>query len=85
MAKKVWTFEVERQHHVLELEHGFVSGKTEARIDGVPFISRSKFNDTGSLDRFDISGVPCVLHIKKKLFRGFDYELYVGGKKVEAQ
>lgn len=83
MAKKVWTFEIEGQRHVVGLEHGYWSGKRDIIIDGVPFESASKIYDTGSVHHFNISGVPCVLRIKSKLLT-FDYELYVGGKKVKA-
>lgn len=82
MAKKVWIFDVEGQHHVVELEHGYWSGKRDIIIDGVPFESSSKLWDTGSVHHFDISAVHCVLRIKMKLLT-YDYELYVGGEKVE--
>ncbi|MGB2854194.1 MAG: hypothetical protein WBC55_07070 [Dehalococcoidia bacterium] len=83
MAKKVWTFVVKEQRHVVELEHGYWSGKRDIVIDGVPFESSSKIYDTGSVHHFNISGVPCILRIKSKLIT-FDCELYVGGTKVKA-
>ena len=81
MAKKVWVFEVKGERHIVELEHGFWSGKRDIVVDGVPFYSGSKFYDTGSVHSFNISGVPCVLRIKVPAF-GVSYELYVDGKRI---
>lgn len=87
MPTRVWTFEVEGKRHVVELEHGYWSGKRDIIIDGVPFEGGGKFihmiADPGSVHHFDISGIPCVLQIKGRLL-SFGYELYVGGKKVES-
>jgi hypothetical protein len=81
MAKKVWVFDVKGERHIVELEHGFWSGKRDILVDGVPFYSGSKVYDTGSVHQFDISGVPCVLRIKGKAI-SFGYELYVDGKSI---
>ena len=83
--KKVWTFEVDGQRHIVELEHSRWRGKKDIIIDGVPFERTQKIYDGESVHHFDISGVPCVLDIKytRNKLTGYTYELYVGGKKVE--
>lgn len=83
MAKKVWTFKIEGQRHVVVLKHNRWRGNKEIVIDGVPFERTKTLYDGESLHHFDISGVPCVLDIKygRKL-TGFTYELFVGRKKV---
>ena len=82
MAKKRWAFKLDNADHSVELEHGWWSGKREIIIDGVPWESSTKFFDTGSVHHFKISEVPCVLHIKNKVFT-FQYDFYVNGKLME--
>ena len=82
MAKKVWTFKLDDGNHVVQLEHGWFSGKREIIVDGVPLESSTKIWDTGSVHQFQVSGVPCVLRIKGGAFT-FKHELYVNGKLVE--
>ncbi len=85
MAKKVWAFKLEDGNHVVELEHGYFSGKRDITIDGIPLESSSKLMDilwdTGSVHNFDVSGVPCVLQIKGKVIT-FNYNLYVNRKLI---
>ena len=83
MAKKVWTFKLEDGNHVVELEHGYWSGKRDIIVDGVPLESSSKIWDTGSVHHFKVSGVPCVLRIKGGVI-SFKYDLYVDEKLVNA-
>lgn len=81
MAKKVWRFTLEDGNHVVELEHGYLSGKRDITVDGVPLESSSKIWDTGSVHHLQVSGVPCVLQIKAGVI-SFKYNLYVDGKLV---
>ena len=81
MARKVWRFKLADGQHTVELDHGYWSGKREITVDGVPLESSSKIWDTGSVHHFEVSGTPCVLHIKGKAL-SFDYKLYVNGKLV---
>ncbi len=85
MAKKVWTFELEGQRHVVEVEHSRWRGQKDIMIDGVPFERTQKICGSGeSVHHFDISGVPCVLDIKytRNKLTGYTYGLFVSGKKV---
>ena len=98
MAKKVWSFELADGHHTVELGHGLWSGKREITVDGVIVERSRKFWDFGSAHHFEVSGVPCVLHIKAKwgaaikaglpnndsdyFDKPMDYQLYVDGKLV---
>lgn len=84
MAKRVWAFDVEGKHHTVELEHGYWSGKREIIVDGAPIERSRSLIDHGSQHQFSISDIGCVLRIISRRFR-FDYELWVGGKKVEPQ
>ena len=81
MAKKVWSFKLADGNHTVELDHGYWSGKREIIVDGIPLESSGKIWDTGSVHHFEVSSVPCVLHIKYKVFN-YEYRLYVNGKPV---
>jgi hypothetical protein len=80
VAKKVWTFKVKGQHHVVELEHSYWSARGHIVVDGVPLYSGCLYD---KVHHFDIAGVPCVLRVKAKTFGFFDYELFVDRKKIE--
>ncbi|MBA7600551.1 hypothetical protein ES703_07607 [subsurface metagenome] len=85
MPKKVWSFELAGGHHTVELNHGYWSGKREITVDGILVERSAKLEDTGSVHDFEVSGVPCVLHIKANwLWLGlrFDYKLYIRGELV---
>ena len=81
MANKVWVFPLDDGDHTVELEHGHWSGKREITVDGVPLESSRNIIDTGSVHHFQVSGAPCVLHIRASAF-SYKYSLYVDGKPV---
>lgn len=81
MARKVWVFRLDDGNHTVELEHAHWSGRREIIVDGIPLESSRKIIDTGSVHHFQVSGAPCVLHIKAGAFT-FRYNLYVDGKPV---
>jgi hypothetical protein len=81
MAKKVWSFELADGYHTVRLDHGFLDGRREITVDGIPLETSSRILDTGSVHHFEVSGVPCVLHIKRKAF-SLDSKLYVNRKPV---
>ncbi len=83
MAKKVWTFTLRDRRHTVELDHGYLSGKTCITVDGEQ-IERSRKIGTGSVHNFQVSGVPCVLEIIESGIR-FNYELFVDGNHVYAE
>ena len=67
---------------VVEMEHGFISGKRTLKVDGSIIERSSKLLDTGSEHRFTIGSQDCVLRIRSNMGLWFDYELYVSGKLV---
>lgn len=81
MAKTVWTFVIKDIKHVVVLDHGYVAGRRDISVDGVPLSSSHKFFSAGSVHHFEIAGVPCVLQIKSNLVT-FTYNLHVDGKLV---
>jgi len=80
MAHKVWTFTIRGSRHTVELEHGYLSGKACITVDGEQ-IERSRKIGVGSVHKFQVSGVPCVLEIIESGIQ-FYYELLVAGKPV---
>ncbi|MFC1904714.1 hypothetical protein ACFLXT_03005 [Chloroflexota bacterium] len=81
MSKKEWSFELADGRHTVELDYGYWSGKREITIDGLPYESSRNIWDTGSVHHFEISGVPCILHIKINGYK-VSYIFYVDGKIV---
>ncbi len=81
MTQKSWIVEAPDGRHVVELEHGYWSGKRVIKVDGVVIEQGGKLLDTGSEHRFQIGDQPCVLRIKNRMFH-FEFELFVDGKLV---
>jgi hypothetical protein len=85
MANKTWTFEVEDGRHVVELEHGYWSGKRIIRVDGKQLEVSRKFFDTGTEHRFEVSGHQCILRIRPGTLGGlfgFEFELFLDGRLI---
>lgn len=84
MAYKAWKFELEGQSHIVELEHGYWSGRRLIRIDGQVTDRRVKFCDTGSSHRFEISGHECVVRVVYRWSKplSFSYECTIDGELV---
>ena len=82
MAHKSWVFDVCGSNHIVELDHGYWSGKRKVKVDGMPVEKSWKLIDTGTEHRFQVDGTNCVLRIRPGTLGGlfgFDHELFVDG------
>lgn len=85
MAKRTWMLMLDDERHIIELEHGYFSGKRSIRIDGkqlqLPSFESQQLVDTGSRHAFRLSGHNCMLVI---LTNGltFNYDLEVDGRSI---
>ena len=85
MANKTWIFELEDGRHVVEIEHGYWSGKRIIKVDGKQVEVSGKIIDTGSEHRFEISGHKCILRIRPGTLGGlfgFEFELFLDGRLI---
>ena len=82
MAKKVWSFTLENQKHVVELEHGKISGKRVITLDGETIHKSKKLVDSGSEHSFQIENRPCLIRIKTNGIT-FSYEFVLDGYLIE--
>ena len=76
MSRQSWNV----NGHVIELEHGWWSGKARAFLDGQLLFERPSpplFLDFGFAQRFHVDDVPCVLRVVPTLIR-FRLELLTG-------
>lgn len=61
---RVWSFTLKDGEHSLRLQESNVSGKRIITLDDKPILEiPPKFLDVGSVHRFQVSGVPCILEI----------------------
>lgn len=85
MAKKTWTFRLDDRLHVVELEHGYFSGKRIIHVDGKLLETTTKgvraFIDFGSEHSFQIGRHPVVVHIRTNGLT-FSYDLSIAGRSV---
>ena len=84
MAYRAWRFELEGQSHIVELEHGYWSGKRLIRIDGEVTDRSYKPIDTGTTHRFEIGEHECLVRVVYRWWKplSFGYECTVDGKRV---
>jgi hypothetical protein len=74
MTKKTWELDFDGRKHLIELDHGTMSGKREIRVDGQLKEKSRKLIDTGSEHLFVIDGHACIVHIKTNGVT-FNYDL----------
>ncbi len=86
MGKKVWEFNLEDGKHTVALEYGDWSGRRRISVDGVSVIRTGwqYAEERGSVDNFEVSGVPCVVERRPHLWAG-KFDLYIKGKLVEEE
>ena len=86
MAYRAWKFDLEDKSHIVELEHGYWSGKRLIRIDGQVTEQSAKFFDTGSTYRFNISDHECIVRVKYDWWKplSFSFECTIDGIPVPA-
>jgi len=78
---KTWIVTLDGEKHVVELEHGYWSGKRVIKLDGQKVDESRKWFDTGTEHRFKINEHQCILRILYRTLH-YDYELYVDGHLV---
>jgi len=87
MAYKKWEIELEGQKHRIELEHGYVSGRREVRVDGQVLSElnmKSNLLDFGGTLPFKIGSHEYAVLIRTKyLGLAYDYDLVVEGKSLK--
>lgn len=72
--KRVWNVDVNGARHVVELKHGYMSGKTVINVDGSTVVQYRKLLGKGSRYSFQVDGQAFLLWIKPKGF-SFHYNL----------
>lgn len=82
MAKKIWKFELDDGAHIVELEHGYWTGKRILRVDNKVVEHTDMFFDLGSEHAFEISGHRCFIHIIPPGL-SVDYDLVVDGSSLQ--
>jgi hypothetical protein len=85
MAKKTWELELGEGKHLVELEHGYWSGKRTIRVDDYTIVDSANWQhtlfDTGSVHEFNIGNHPCAVVIRTNGLT-FSYDLAVDGYSV---
>ncbi len=84
MARKVWRFDLEDGPHVVELEHGYWTGRRVVRLDGETVVKVERnLLDMGGMDRFQVGSHECVLWIEANGLT-YHYDLLVDRRSVES-
>ncbi len=81
MATRVWTFNFNGLSHIIELQHGTISGIRVVLLDGKIVDSGRQFIDFGSVHRFSIESHPCQVLIQTNGFT-FRYDFSVDGNSL---
>lgn len=81
MAKKIWAFELDGRHHVVEIEHGGPLGRRVIQVNDQVVEDSSKFWDTGSSYLFTVGEHECVLTMERQLIN-YRYRLSVDGHEI---
>jgi hypothetical protein len=83
MTKKTWQIKLEDGEHVVELDHGFFSGKRIIQVDGKTVLDSSELQhlvfDTGGVHEFNINSHPCAVVIRTNGIT-FNYDFAVDGR-----
>ena len=80
MLIREWTISLPKPHG-FRVEHWrLITGKARILVDGQEiYHRRSKFWDTGFEHRFELDGLPCIVHALYRTWI-YEYELWVDGK-----
>jgi hypothetical protein len=76
LRRRVWETKIDDQEHVIELSHGYWSGRREIRVDGSIVYQGRRLFDVGSGHTFGVHGHECTLRIAYGLL-GFRYGLRI--------
>lgn len=82
MARKRWTVPGPRRPHVVDLEHGFFSGRRRIRVDGRVVVDERRMNDTGSEHEVAIGNRKGIVVVRWQGLR-FRHDLVVDGVSME--
>ncbi len=87
MAYRKWEIELEGKKHSVELEHGYVTGRREVRVDGqvLPELNvKTNLMDFGGTLPFKVGSHECAVLIRTKyLGLAYSYDLIVDGKSLK--
>lgn len=81
MAYRAWQVTIDGEPHLVELYHGYWSGKRRVRFDGRTVFESRRFLDVGSLEGFRFRGHTLVIRITPH-WAVFRYDLYLDGRSV---
>ena len=82
MAKRTWKVALPDGEHVVDFEHGYISGARKLVVDGRPVVKvKRNVIDMGGDVAFQISGHPCAVLVKSNGIT-YSYDLEVDGKSV---
>jgi hypothetical protein len=85
MTKKMWEFRVDGVRHKVEIEHGYMSRKLSAVIDGgskpIQFPKNQEPFDLGSKNQFQLANHTCAVVIIPYAFK-YEYDLEVDGVSI---
>lgn len=84
MAKRIWEINLEGKTHVVQIKHGYWSGKREIMVDGKLVVKGRGINASGVSHIFNIDEYNCELHIATNGFV-YRYILFVDGTPYIAQ
>jgi len=82
MAGKTWNVNLEGFNHIVELEHGTLSGKRVIKLDGKIIEENQKLVDSGNDHFFMIGEHTCTIHIRTGGIK-FKYDLSIDGISAE--
>jgi hypothetical protein len=83
MATRVWTFDLDGVNHVVELQHGTISGTRIVLVDGQVVGQGKRFVDFGSTHPFQIGQHSGAVAIRTKVIT-FSYDLTLDGSSLGA-
>ena len=63
MTTRRWTFRGEQGLHLVELVHGWFTGKRKLSVNGRVILETTMFLDGGSHHDFELEGRACVVDI----------------------
>ncbi len=66
MPKVSWSFNINEKNHIIELEHGYFTGKRKITVDGRVILAKTNFKDFGSVHDFEIESQKFRVSIKSK-------------------
>jgi hypothetical protein len=77
-----WTFRGESGLYVVELEHGYISGKRKLSVNGRVIVEARTFLDGGSHHAFELEGRACQVDITCPNGISYRYALTVDGLEI---